>query len=194
MNARVPPVLYRHQRALLRRISRVDGVGVLAELLRAVVRAADVWFHAHGIVLALWLVMLVVQAQLIRTQRRSLHRQLGKLSYVVGAGRRRDHDGVRASARCAGPRRLAGAAGDGAALLGADAVVARRVCGVLRFCDRATPRLADARALDGVHGVPVVHARHGSAHRRALAAARRLAAAYRRQPGPAGGRVSRLPI
>jgi hypothetical protein len=39
--------------------------------------------HAHGIVLALWLVMLVVQAQLIRTQRRSLHRQLGKLSYVL---------------------------------------------------------------------------------------------------------------
>jgi hypothetical protein len=39
--------------------------------------------HAHGIVLALWLVMLVVQAQLIRTQRRSLHRQLGKVSYVL---------------------------------------------------------------------------------------------------------------
>jgi hypothetical protein len=41
------------------------------------------WFHAHGIVLALWLGMLVVQAQLIRTQRRSWHRQLGKLSYAV---------------------------------------------------------------------------------------------------------------
>jgi hypothetical protein len=39
--------------------------------------------HAHGIVLALWLVMLVVQAQLIRTQRRSWHRQLGKLSYLL---------------------------------------------------------------------------------------------------------------
>jgi len=43
----------------------------------------NLWFHAHGIVLALWLAMLVAQAQLIRTQRRSLHRQLGKLSYVV---------------------------------------------------------------------------------------------------------------
>lgn len=43
----------------------------------------NLWFHAHGIVLALWLGMLVVQAQLIRTQRRSWHRQLGKLSYVV---------------------------------------------------------------------------------------------------------------
>jgi hypothetical protein len=39
--------------------------------------------HAHGIVLAAWLVMLVAQAQLIRTQRRSLHRQIGKLSYAV---------------------------------------------------------------------------------------------------------------
>jgi hypothetical protein len=39
--------------------------------------------HAHGIVLALWLVMLVTQAQLIRTHRRSLHRQLGKLSYAL---------------------------------------------------------------------------------------------------------------
>ena len=43
----------------------------------------NVWFHAHGIVLTLWLAMLVVQAQLIRTQRRSWHRALGKLSYVV---------------------------------------------------------------------------------------------------------------
>ncbi len=41
------------------------------------------WHHAHGIVLTLWLAMLVVQAQLIRTHRRSWHRQLGKLSYVV---------------------------------------------------------------------------------------------------------------
>jgi hypothetical protein len=43
----------------------------------------NIWFHAHGIVLALWLTLLVVQAQLIRTQRRAWHRQLGKLSYVV---------------------------------------------------------------------------------------------------------------
>jgi hypothetical protein len=41
------------------------------------------WFHAHGIVLTLWCVMLVVQAQLIRTGRRSLHRWLGRTSYVL---------------------------------------------------------------------------------------------------------------
>jgi uncharacterized membrane protein YozB (DUF420 family) len=43
----------------------------------------NLWFHAHGVALTLWLAMLVVQAQLIRTQRRSWHRRLGKLSYVL---------------------------------------------------------------------------------------------------------------
>jgi hypothetical protein len=42
------------------------------------------WFHAHGIVLTLWCVLLVVQAQLIRTKRRPLHRAIGKSAYVVG--------------------------------------------------------------------------------------------------------------
>ena len=41
------------------------------------------WFHAHGAVLTLWCVMLVAQAQLIRTQRRALHRRVGKTSYVL---------------------------------------------------------------------------------------------------------------
>jgi hypothetical protein len=43
----------------------------------------NVRFHAHGIVLTLWCVMLVVQAQLVRTNRRQLHKQLGKASYVL---------------------------------------------------------------------------------------------------------------
>jgi hypothetical protein len=43
----------------------------------------NVWFHAHGIVLSLWLGMLVVQAQLIRTHRRPWHRLFGKLSYAL---------------------------------------------------------------------------------------------------------------
>jgi len=41
------------------------------------------WFHAHGIVLTLWCVLLVVQAQLIRTGRRGWHRLLGQSSYVL---------------------------------------------------------------------------------------------------------------
>jgi hypothetical protein len=40
-------------------------------------------FHAHGIALTLWCVLLVVQPQLLRTGRRALHRQLGKTSYVL---------------------------------------------------------------------------------------------------------------
>jgi hypothetical protein len=40
-------------------------------------------FHAHGIALTLWCVMLVVQPQLLRTGRRRLHRTLGKASYVL---------------------------------------------------------------------------------------------------------------
>jgi hypothetical protein len=40
-------------------------------------------FHAHGVALTLWAVMLVTQAQLIRTGRRELHRALGKASYVL---------------------------------------------------------------------------------------------------------------
>lgn len=40
-------------------------------------------FHLHGVALTLWAVMLVTQAQLIRTGRRGLHRRIGKASYVV---------------------------------------------------------------------------------------------------------------
>jgi hypothetical protein len=40
-------------------------------------------FHLHGVALTLWCVMLVLQAQLIRTQRRALHKQIGRLSYVL---------------------------------------------------------------------------------------------------------------
>jgi uncharacterized membrane protein len=43
----------------------------------------NIRFHLHGIALTLWCVMLVLQAQLIRTQRRALHKQIGKLSYVL---------------------------------------------------------------------------------------------------------------
>jgi hypothetical protein len=40
-------------------------------------------FHAHGIALTAWCVLLVLQAQLLRTGRRTVHRQLGKVSYVL---------------------------------------------------------------------------------------------------------------
>ncbi len=40
-------------------------------------------FHLHGVALTLWCVLLVLQAQLIRTQRRALHKRIGKLSYLL---------------------------------------------------------------------------------------------------------------
>ena len=39
--------------------------------------------HVHGALLFAWCVLLVAQAWLIRTQRRDLHRALGKISYLL---------------------------------------------------------------------------------------------------------------
>ena len=39
--------------------------------------------HAHGVVMASWLLMLIAQAFLIRTDRRPTHRPNGKVSYVL---------------------------------------------------------------------------------------------------------------
>jgi len=43
----------------------------------------DPLLHGHGIAMFLWVVMLIAQARLIRTQRRPRHRSLGTLSYVL---------------------------------------------------------------------------------------------------------------
>jgi len=40
--------------------------------------------HLHGVAMFAWLVLLVFQSYLIRTSRRPLHRQTGKLVYVLG--------------------------------------------------------------------------------------------------------------
>lgn len=39
--------------------------------------------HVHGVLLITWCLMLIAQAWLIRANRRPLHRQVGKLSYVI---------------------------------------------------------------------------------------------------------------
>jgi hypothetical protein len=69
-------------------------------LLFAVVSAVIVWgfwpsyyahpwqlpsarYHVHGVVMTAWLVMLLAQAYLIRSNRRSAHRALGKASFVL---------------------------------------------------------------------------------------------------------------
>jgi hypothetical protein len=44
---------------------------------------SDLLLQVHGLAMTLWCVMLVAQAYLIRTNERSLHRLLGKASYVL---------------------------------------------------------------------------------------------------------------
>jgi hypothetical protein len=40
--------------------------------------------HLHGVAMFAWLLLLVSQSFLIRTNRRPLHRQIGKLAYLLG--------------------------------------------------------------------------------------------------------------
>ena len=44
---------------------------------------SEVRFHTHGIAMTLWCVMLITEASLIRTDRKALHRTIGKASYVL---------------------------------------------------------------------------------------------------------------
>ena len=41
------------------------------------------WDHLHGIAMYVWLVLMVIQAGLIRFKHRKLHRALGKVSYAL---------------------------------------------------------------------------------------------------------------
>jgi uncharacterized membrane protein len=43
----------------------------------------NTWEHVHGIAMFAWCIMLVAQSFLIRTKRRSVHRALGKISFVL---------------------------------------------------------------------------------------------------------------
>jgi hypothetical protein len=83
MNARPPPALYGFTARFFVLFLALTVWAFWPSYFARLFEQPNVWFHAHGIVLASWLAMLVAQAQLIRTQRRSWHRQLGKLSYVV---------------------------------------------------------------------------------------------------------------
>lgn len=83
MNARVTPALFTFSARFFVVFLALTVFAFWPSYFARLFEQPNIWFHAHGVVLALWLVMLVAQAQLIRTQRRSWHRQLGKLSYVV---------------------------------------------------------------------------------------------------------------
>jgi len=83
VNARVPPILHRASPRFFVVFLALTVWAFWPSYFSRLFQQPSVLHHAHGIALALWLVMLVVQAQLIRTQRRPLHRQLGKASYVL---------------------------------------------------------------------------------------------------------------
>lgn len=83
VNARLPPAVFRHSPLFFVVFLALTVWAFWPSYFARLFEQPNVWFHAHGIVLLVWLTMLVVQAQLIRTQRRSLHRALGKFSYVV---------------------------------------------------------------------------------------------------------------
>jgi hypothetical protein len=83
VNARVPPILYRASPRFFLVFLALTVWAFWPSYFSRLFEQPTLLHHAHGVVLALWLVMLVAQAQLIRTQRRSLHRQIGKLSYVL---------------------------------------------------------------------------------------------------------------
>jgi hypothetical protein len=83
VNARPDPALHRYGARFFLVFLALTVWAFWPSYFARLFEQPTLWFHAHGVVLTLWLVMLVVQAQLIRTQRRSWHRQLGKLSYVL---------------------------------------------------------------------------------------------------------------
>jgi len=83
LNVRIDSAVYRHSS----RFFIVFLVAMVAAFwpsyFTRLFEQPSFWFHAHGIALTLWIVMLVVQAQLIRTGRRGWHRALGRASYVL---------------------------------------------------------------------------------------------------------------
>src|SRR6185503_19792918 len=83
VSARPEPALYRNSARFFALFLVLTVWAFLPSYFARLFDQPNLWFHAHGIVLALWLAMLVVQAQLIRTRRRAWHRRLGKASFVL---------------------------------------------------------------------------------------------------------------
>ena len=83
MNARTELILYRHSSKFFVVFLTLLVWAFWPSYFTRLFEQPSFWFHAHGIVLTLWCVLLVVQAQLIRTGRRAWHRLLGQSSYVL---------------------------------------------------------------------------------------------------------------
>jgi len=83
LNARTDSGLYRHSSKFFVTFLALLVWAFWPSYFTRLFEQPSFWFHAHGIALTLWCVLLVVQAQLIRTGRRGLHRLLGQSSYVL---------------------------------------------------------------------------------------------------------------
>ena len=174
MNARVTPGLYRFSARFFVVFLALTVWAFWPSYFARLFEQPTSGYHAHGIVLALWLGMLVVQAQLIRTQRRSWHRQLGKLSYVVAPGVvviTTVFVHQRVSPGLVGLPQLPAMALHFLALM-LLSLVAFAVFYGLAIARRRDSQTHARWMLCTVF--PLVTPGHGSAHRRALAAARRL--------------------
>ena len=58
-------------------------VGFWPDYLSRILDEPAAVVHIHGALMSLWLALLISQAYLIRSNRRAIHRQIGKLSYVL---------------------------------------------------------------------------------------------------------------
>jgi hypothetical protein len=83
MSTRPDPAVYRHSARFFVLFLAFTVWAFWPSYFARLFEQPSLWFHAHGVVLTAWLVLLVVQAQLIRTGRRAWHRKVGKLSYLL---------------------------------------------------------------------------------------------------------------
>jgi hypothetical protein len=83
LNARADGTLFRHSSKLFVVFLALMVWAFWPSYFLRLFEQPSFWFHAHGIALSAWCVLLVVQAQLVRTGRRALHRRLGLTSYVI---------------------------------------------------------------------------------------------------------------
>ena len=60
-----------------------SGVGFWPSYLSRLADVGELRVHYHGIATALWILLLIVQAYLMRTGRRATHRRTGAVSYVL---------------------------------------------------------------------------------------------------------------
>lgn len=76
-------VLYRHSAFILAGVFLFALLGFWPNYFSQLLTQESWRFHFHGFALISWCVLLVAQASLIRTNRRAMHKALGKLSYLL---------------------------------------------------------------------------------------------------------------